>query len=76
MHNQQEAVALIQQYEDTKQQIITTGDIEKAISQLNPLLDGLKHGLIKLEMTLVEQLDVSGCVCIRIWVGVHVRQHS
>ncbi|XP_065900080.1 dynein regulatory complex subunit 3-like [Dysidea avara] len=56
-YNQQEAVALIQQYEDTKQQLILAGDMEKAIAQLNPVVDGLKHNLMKLEMTLVEQLD-------------------
>ena len=62
-YNQQEAVALIQQYEDTKQQLILAGDMEKAIAQLNPVVDGLKHNLMKLEMTLVEQLDVS-CLCV------------
>ena len=57
--NQQEAVTLIQQYEDTRQQLVAAGDVEKAVAQLNPILDGLKHNLMKLEMTLVEQLDVS-----------------
>lgn len=57
--NQKEAVAVVQQYEDTKQALISTGDIEKALAQLNPVLDEMKHNLIKLEMTLVEQLDVS-----------------
>jgi len=61
MRNQQEAVTLIQQYEDTRQQLISSGgDMEKAIAQLNPILDELKYSLMKLEMTLVEQLDVSG----------------
>lgn len=58
-NNQKEAVTIVQQYEDTKQGLITAGDIEKALTQLNPILDEMKHNLIKLEMTLVEQLDVS-----------------
>lgn len=58
-NNQKEAVALVQQYEETKQGLISAGDIEKALSQLNPILDEMRHDLIKLEMTLVEQLDVS-----------------
>lgn len=58
-NNQREAVAIIQQYEDTKQGLISAGDIEKALTQLGPILDEIKHDLIKLEMILVEQLDVS-----------------
>ena len=58
-NNQKEAVAIIQQYEDTKQSLISAGDIEKALAHLNTILDEMKHDLIKLEMILVEQLDVS-----------------
>jgi len=58
-NNQKEAVVMIQHYEDTKQGLISAGDIEKALAQLNPILDEMKHDLIKLEMILVEQLDVS-----------------
>lgn len=57
--NQKEAIAIIQHYEDTKHGLISAGDIEKASAQLNPILDEMKHDLIKLEMILVEQLDVS-----------------
>ena len=64
-NNQKQAVAVVQQYEDTKQGLISAGDIEKAMTQLNMLLDEMKHELVKLEMVLVEQLDVSyseGCI--------------
>ena len=58
-NNQKEAVAIIQQYEDTKQGLMSAGDNEKALTHLNTILDEMKHNLIKLEMILVEQLDVS-----------------
>lgn len=58
-NNQREAVAVVQQFENTKQGLTSASDIEKALTQLNAILDELKHDLIKLEMTLVEQLDVS-----------------
>ena len=50
---------IVQQYEDTKQGLISAGDVEKALAHLNTILDEMKHSLIKLEMILVEQLDVS-----------------
>ena len=58
-NNQKESVVIIQQYEDTKQGLLSAGDIEKALAHLNTILDEMKHNLIKLEMILVEQLDVS-----------------
>lgn len=58
-NNQKEAVAIIQQYEDTKQGLMSAGDNEKVLTHLNTILDEMKHDLIKLEMILVEQLDVS-----------------
>ena len=50
---------IVQQYEDTKQGLISAGDVEKALAHLNTILNEMKHSLIKLEMILVEQLDVS-----------------
>lgn len=58
-NNQKEAVAIIQQYEDAKQGLMSAGDNEKALLHLSAILDEMKHNLIKLEMILVEQLDVS-----------------